>query len=382
MFVQQYKRMALLKDVYNLPFYKELGKLMAELVKGFSEKEWMQQVKKKNWEELEWKGRMQATTDLMAAFLPTDFPKAAVPYRKMVKKLIRAAEDKSFQSFPWLFLPDYLGRYGLNHEALSLDLMEETTQLITGEFGIRPFLAQNRADVLDRMKSWTQHPSHAVRRLSSEGCRPRLPWGMRIPELIENPSHTFPILEALKTDPSDWVRLSVANHLNDIAKDHPDWLLEKVMPWYDQHPQTDALLKHGVRTLLKKGHPTLLQKYQWDASAIRIDQFHLLTPKVEVGENLSFEFTVTNMRKKEIPLRMEYVVYFLRSKGDWGRKVFKISERTLAANESLLIHRKHSFRVITTRVYYPGKHRVALQMNGVEFDPLEFQLKATSGLGR
>jgi 3-methyladenine DNA glycosylase AlkC len=188
--------------------------------------------------------------------------------------------------------------------------MERVTQFISCEFAVRPFLISEEKKMLAQMLKWSKHPHAGVRRLASEGLRPRLPWGMKVPVLIENPNLILPILENLRQDPSESVRRSVANSLNDISKDHPEWVLELGRKWSNSSPETDALIKHGLRTLLKKGHPKALKHYELNSNQVTCNSFRLLTSKIKIGDRVAFEFEIEKKRRMPFYALDDMDIYF------------------------------------------------------------------------
>jgi 3-methyladenine DNA glycosylase AlkC len=230
--------------------------------------------------------------------------------------------------------------------------------------------------MMQQMLQWSLHKSHHVRRLASEGSRPRLPWAIALPELKKNPQSVLPILENLKQDGSEYVRRSVANSLNDIAKDNPDVVINIAKKWKGISSETDAIIKHGCRTLLKKGHPAILKYYQLnDKADISISGLKLKSNSVKIGEYLGFSFTLQNNEKIKQNIRLEYAVYFLLQNGDHYKKVFKISERLLQPGEKLSFEKRHSFKIVTTRKYYTGPHKLSVIVNGKELKTGKFELK-------
>ena len=256
----------------------------------------------------------------------------------------------------------------------AVDALEAITQFVSCEFAVRPFLLKFNGKMISRMKKWSKHENFKVRRLASEGSRPRLPWAMAIPYLKEDPSPILPILENLKNDPSEWVRRSVANNLNDIAKDHPDLVIRLARKWKGISKETDAIIKHGSRTLLKKGHAEILSHYGLKAEQVHVSAFKILTPKVNNGKDLVFCFQVSNGSEHKQTIRLEYGLYYLRANGQWSKKVFKISEKQVGSGVKLTIERKQSFKKITTRVFYPGKHKLSVIVNGEEKGTKMFEL--------
>jgi 3-methyladenine DNA glycosylase AlkC len=143
---------------------------------------------------------------------------------------------------------------------VSMHAQYELTRRFSSEFSIRPFLIQQQDRTLARLLEWTSDPDPHVRRLCSEGTRPRLPWAMRIPAFIKNPDYVLPILEALRNDPCLYVRRSVANHLGDIAKDHPELVFSTCARWLtDASPDAKWLIRHALRHPAKKKDPIAIR---------------------------------------------------------------------------------------------------------------------------
>jgi len=229
--------------------------------------------------------------------------------------------------------------------------------------------------MMKQMLAWSQHEHWGVRRLASEGCRPRLPWAMALPDLKKDPGPIIPILENLKNDPVRSVRLSVANNLNDIAKDNPEIVMDLAKKWYGNSKEIDWVVKHGCRTLLKQGDSIVMELFGFNsATGIIIDNFQVLTSEVQVGNSLEFTFNLLNHNNKKIKIRLEYGIYYQKANGTLARKVHKISEKEYAENSTTPITRKHSFRMVTTRKFYAGLHQVAIIINGNEFEKHNFKL--------
>ena len=220
-----------------------------------------------------------------------------------------------------------------------------------------------------------------VRRLSSEGCRPRLPWAMALPNLKENPASIIPILENLKNDTSRFVRLSVANNLNDIAKDNPETVIDLVKKWQGKSKNIDWVIKHGCRTLLKQGYAEVMEIFGFDdVKSIIIRDFKIYTPKVTIGGFLEFGFKLLNTSTRKVKIRLEYGLYYQKANGTLSKKVCRISEKEYAENSITHINRKHSFRVVTTRVLHCGLHQVSVIINGKEYEKHNFKLLDTTGI--
>ncbi|NML23819.1 DNA alkylation repair protein [Pseudoflavitalea sp. G-6-1-2] len=365
--------MADIKDVYSKEFYQRFAKIISPVVPGFDEKQFMRQVLPKNFVSMEWKERMIHTADTLATFLPESFSKAAPMLLKIQKALVDAGEET--RSFPYIFLPEMVSRAGLEHFDLSVKTMESLTQLISAEFAVRPFLLKYEGAMIKEMMAWSTHRNAAVRRLASEGSRPRLPWGLAIPFLKKDPAPILPILENLKQDPNEIVRRSVANNLNDISKDNPAVVLKIAAQWKGISAETDAIIKHGSRTLLKQGHTDILSHYGLRSAHFEVTGLKVTTPVVKMGDHLSFVFDITNKDNRKQTVRLEYGIHYLKANGTLSRKVFKISEKEMAAKAVLQVQRKQSFKLITTRVFYPGKHELSIIVNGVEMARSSFLLK-------
>ncbi|QNF32222.1 DNA alkylation repair protein [Adhaeribacter swui] len=364
----------LLKDIYSPAFYNHVAASLEKVIPGFRKPAFLELVLTDDFETKELKARMRHTTQALHVFMPAHFAEAA----ELLPAIIAQLKTDGFGAgrLEFLFLPDYIETYGLAHYESSMKALEHVTQYITGEFAIRPFLLHYYEPTLAQMLAWSRHEKYEVRRLASEGSRPRLPWAMAVPALKKDPAPVLPILENLKNDPSEIVRRSVANNLNDIAKDHPQLVLQIAAQWKGASKEVDALIKHGCRTLLKQGHPEILNHYGLSAKNIRLTSFELNTPVVHIGGNLEFVFRIKNEQTAEQLVRIEYAIYYLKQNNTHAKKVFKISERLFLPHEEVTITRRQSFRRITTRTFYPGLHRLGLILNGDEKEVKSFELSA------
>ena len=371
----------LFKNLYNKYFYLTLsqhlkGCLANSSAQRFNEQAFMGLMLCDNFEKLELKERMSHTNAVMHQFMPTDFSQAADVLIKLIESLSKA--DITEGSVEYMFLPEYLETYGIEHYQKSVEVMEQITKFTSGEFAVRPFLIKYPEKMLAQMILWSEHEHHLVRRLASEGSRPRLPWAIALQTYKKNPTDILPILHQLIDDPTEIVRRSVANNLNDIAKDNPQVVIDFVKEYIGKSEQFDRTLKHASRTLLKQACPDTLALFGYDSKGIELTDFEVITDNVNFGDYAEFCFTLKNTSTISKKIRLEYGVYFLKENGLLSKKVFKISERNLAANETHQVHRKQSFKAISTRVYYAGKHQVSIILNGKEFAPKDFVLIATS----
>ena len=189
-------------------------------------------------------------TDCLHATLPANYHAALDRLRALAPRI-----DKAFVT---LVLPDFVGCSGLDHFDASMAALKFFTPFGSSEFAIREFLRRDLKRTLGVMLQWSLDKDEHVRRLASGGCRPRLPWSFRLAALTADPTPVLPILENLKTDPGLYVRKSVANHLNDMTKTHPESVLELLRGWPLENPPTAWIARHALRTLIKSGHPAAL----------------------------------------------------------------------------------------------------------------------------
>jgi 3-methyladenine DNA glycosylase AlkC len=251
--------------------------------------------------------------------------------------------------------------------------MELYTQYSSSEFAVRPFIIKHEKRMMAQMYEWSKHENEHVRRLSSEGCRPALPWGQALNSFKKDPSPVLPVLEQLKADPSAYVRKSVANNLNDISKTHPDLVAKLASSWYGKHEHTDWIVKHGCRTLLKKGNRDVLSIFGFhDVSSIDVSGFSLDEKSVALGGEITFRFDV--LVKEATKVRLEYGIDYMKSNGKRNRKIFQISELNFAENQRKSYSKKHSLEDLSTRKHYPGQHSITLIVNGIERGTLDFEL--------
>jgi 3-methyladenine DNA glycosylase AlkC len=322
--------------------------------------------------DLEFKARAHHLCAALEATLPEDFGTAA---DIIEAALAPAGEGDDLGSLHatdaglagWVVWPlgEFVVRRGMGSPARALAALHALTQRFSAEFAVRPFIAAHPALAFDTLLRWSQDPSAHVRRLASEGSRPRLPWGMQLKDLIADPAPTLPLLRALQDDPSEYVRRSVANHLNDIAKDHPGL----VAAWIEEHlpgasKQRQALLKHASRTLVKRGDARILMAWGL-GKPLRGKATLSVSPKrVSVGDSLELAVNVRSDAASAQKLVIDYAVHHVKANGSRSAKVFKGWVLELGAREERVLAKRHSMRPITTRRYHAGGHEVDLRING------------------
>ena len=275
-------------------------------------------------------------------------------------------------------LTELVARHGLETPDLAFPALREMTIRFTAEFAVRPFLRRDPESTLSRFTDWVNDPNPHVRRLVSEGSRPLLPWGMRLPELLELPLRTLPLLEQLHRDDSDYVRLSVANHLNDITKFHPGEVIPLLKRWLKDAPGDrfqQKLARHACRSLIKAGHREALRLFGVEhPDSIEIVDFSLLADQVEMGQVLEFGLVLSNPTPLPQRAMVDYRLHFLGANGALRPKVFKWRECQIPPGKSLRIQGRHRFRKVTTRRHYPGTQHIQAQVNGRLGPVLAFKL--------
>lgn len=360
------------KEMYNRPRVAAFAKTIALHAPGFSAKAFL----KDAWpalESLEMKDRVRLLARLLRKHLPERM-ETSLPILVAAVRSERNPEGlEGFAAWP---LTQYVEDFGLSTPELALDALKELTKVMSAEFAVRPFLLQHEALTLARFRQWASHENAHVRRLVSEGTRPLLPWGQRLKRFQADPEICLPFLRQLRADPEIYVRRSVANHLNDIAKTHPDLLVRELARWQmecagDQGVQW--ILRHASRTLVKAGHGGALGLHGYHPARWRQARLQLKPGQVKLGEALALEFSATADRSGKWVI--DYAVHHRKKDGRLKPKVFKWAVRSVKAGERVALTKKHPIRRITTRVYYPGAQEVEVLVNGKSAGKKAFHLK-------
>ena len=277
--------------------------------------------------------------------------------------------------FVAIFLSDFVATYGREDFDFSLEALRRFTVFGSAEFAVRPFLVADQERALRTMHSWTADPDDRVRRLASEGSRPRLPWGQRLGSLIRDPDPTGPILEALKGDGSLFVRRSVANHLNDITKDHPDRVMGRLEQWDLERPELQWIARHACRTLIKRANPRALRLFGYGNRARLTATLTLAPRRLTLGDRLALTARLTSTSARPQRLVVDYIVHYVKANGGTSEKVFKWTSLDLPPRTTVTLEKSQVIRDFTTRRHHPGRHRVELQINGSRVAEGGFDLK-------
>lgn len=354
------------KDVYNKAFFLQFCEKVKNVYPAFDEQLFMTLLLDEGWEQRELKQRTRHISITLRATLPPSYPDAIVVLSQLV------SECKGFE---YLFFPDFIEVYGLTDWETSIEALKLFTLTSSAEFAVRPFIEQDPKRMMAIMEEWATDENEHVRRLASEGCRPRLPWAPALTMFKIDPAPIIPILELLRADDSEYVRKSVANNLNDITKDHPELVKSLGKSWLGQNSKTDWIIKHACRTLLRQADSTTLALFGFHhAPTVELKDFNLSTDQIAIGDAFTFKFTFANPTTDATKLRIEYGIDFMKANGITRRKLFKITENTYLHGEYSYI-RSHSFKQLSTRKHYAGKHRIAIVINGVEMAGIDFLLK-------
>lgn len=314
----------------------------------------------------------------LTATLPSDFHAAAdvlvasLPDAEAPRDGVAMAPFRYFPHTVWV------SQHGVEHPERALELLHALTQLFTAEWAIRTFLVSHPELTWNTLATWVSDPSPHVRRLVSEGTRTRLPWGKQVPGLFEAPQRTIEQLERLRDDPSEYVRRSVANNLNDLTKDFPDLVVATCSRWLeDAGPQRRTLVEHALRTLVKRSLPQALALLGASQAAVAVVDLGCSPATASIGDRVRITATVRSEADAEQHLVVDLGVGFIKARpGSVGRKVFKVARFDLAAGATRKVGVTISLAQHTTRKHYPGRHEVELVVNGQVVATTAFDLLA------
>jgi len=321
--------------------------------------------------------RNKLIRDTLWQYLPKDYPRAVQILVASLGPEIPDCEITGFNGFVVMSQNDFVAKYGLDYFDVSMQALYELTKRFTAEGAIRAFIQKYPDPTLQLLTQWAKDKNCHVRRLVSEGTRPRLPLAPRLPQFIKDPRPVLKLLDQLKADPELMVRRSVANNLNDIAKDNPDLVVETLKTWRQtKNKGTQWVIGHASRTLVKQGHQEALMLLGYPPKiAISLPQLQLNKPTIRMGEDLIFEFEIQSKSDEPQNLMIDYVIHHMKANGKLAPKVFKLAKKKLKAHETLQLSKKHSFRAINTRTYYAGQHLLEIQINGKVCGQIGFELK-------
>jgi 3-methyladenine DNA glycosylase AlkC len=330
--------------------------------------------------ELELTQRAWHIAEVMHEHLPQPFAAAA---RVVTESLgPEHASSDTFGMAPFRYAPHvfFVQKYGLDDFEAAMHAQYELTKRFSAESSIRAFLLKYPSEAYERLREWADDENAHVRRLVSEGTRPRLPWAPRLRAFQEDPRPVIALLELLKDDPERYVQRSVANNLNDIGKDHPELAVEVCKRWLvDASDGRTWIVRHALRSLVKKGHRGALALMGAGAEPkVAVANLRLTPASVAIGERLRFSFDLASTAPALQDLLVDYAVHFVKADGKTRPKVFKLRRLALPARESVELTGTVSFKDMTTRRHYTGAHRIELLINGVAHPLAEFEVRAPS----
>lgn len=353
---------ALLKEQINSTLLNAITERCQQYYPAFDTAAFLQEFND-DFHALELKQRISHTATSLYQTLDLPFEQACAVLKPV---------SSHFSGIPGFIFPEVVAQFGLQHLEVALDALGHFTCFSTSEFAIRPFIQRYPTQTFDQMLIWAEADNHHLRRLASEGCRPRLPWGTALKALQQDASPILPILEKLKADPSDYVRRSVANNLNDISKDQPELVLALAKSWQGHSEKTDWIIKHALRTLLKKRHNQALSLFGYQTPALQAS-LSLDSTTVQMGQQLQFQVQLQSQAPLG-KLRLEYAIDFAGKNGNSRHKVFQLLERTVL-EPTLQLQRSYRFVDMTTRKHYPGPHQLHLFINGQPYASAPFELQ-------
>lgn len=366
-----------LKEQFGPDVAERIGDMIVDVYPEFDRRRFVA-LALHRYDRLELTARARQIAHALAETLPDDRETAIGILVRSLGPPIAGAELKGMESF--LYLPHvfFVAEFGLDCFETSMTAQYELTRRFTAEFSIRAFLEHHRDATLERLRVWATDPDVHVRRLVSEGTRSRLPWAPRLRWVQEDPSEIIELLELLKDDPEEYVRRSVANNLNDIAKDHPALVVRVARRWWKRGDRNRRrLVQHGLRTLVKGADPAALAVLGYGPeSPARVSVVRCDPRDARIGGKVRMEVDVENPGRTEARALVDFRVYFVKANGATSPKVFKGAELELAPGASSTVRKTVSLKQHSTRTHYPGEHRVEVILNGQTVSGPTFRLKS------
>lgn len=346
-----------LKDMYSKAYLVRMTQVVGAVYSTFVPQQFLDACLTDDWEDLKLMERSDRITESLHQQFPTDFRKAS----KILEKLA-----PNFTGLAAVCLPNYVAKYGLDEWQISMDLLAILTQYSTGEFAIRPFLIKYPQKTQQQMLEWSTSDNTDIRRLASEGIRPRLPWGIRLKQYMFDPEPIMPILNNLLFDESEYVQKSVANNLNDISKDNPEIVIAFTQKYWHQRQTVDWVINRGLRTLFKQGRPEVLKLLGYDPTLVEQMRKIQLTPikgSLNIGDISDFHYSFTSATKDESLIYLGYRVHYVRQNKADSYKDFFIKKTSIKSGQALSGNFKVKWQQLSTRKLYPGLHQVELLIN-------------------
>lgn len=360
-------------------FGKNIPQSIAKMISGshpaFPEREFIEEVLL-DYDSLELMPRAWQIADALKKYLPHSYEQAAAILIASLGEKLERTEKMGMAPFVYLPYVFFVAKYGLDHFELSMQAQYELTQRFTAEFSIRPYLEKYPEATINQLSIWATDKNVHVRRLVSEGTRPRLPWAFRLKEFQKNPRPVLELLELLKDDPELYVRRSVANNLNDIGKDNPQILIGTARNWLiNASDERRWVIRHALRSAVKRGEQSAFELLGFGQVAnIVLDQIKIIPTKVAIGGKIEIRFFINNTSKKTQAILVDLKVHFIKSNGKPSPKVFKLKSIKLKSGEMIEMVKTISVSEMTTRKHYAGMHKVEALINGKAYFIGQFEL--------
>jgi 3-methyladenine DNA glycosylase AlkC len=355
-----------LKEIFNAERLQHIATEMTSVYPEFDAKAFLK-LAKTGLAQLSVMQRMARVSECLHAVLPLGYEASL--------EVLRALAPRLNSGFVSMCLPHYVATYGAERFELSMDALKYFTAFGSSEFAIRHFLRRDLERTLELMHDWSLDDNEHVRRLASEGCRPRLPWSFRLEQIQADPRLACDILDNLKADSSLYVRKSVANHLNDITKDHPDWVLDLLEGWSLDNKHTAWIARHALRSLIKQGNQRALAIIGAGGKPqVEIMDVQVNPPVIGLGDKITLSFALKSTIEASQRLVIDYAIDYVKANGSTSAKVFKLKALTLGGQSTERLSRGQHIKELTTRRHYAGKHAVHVLVNGERLASTAFEI--------
>jgi 3-methyladenine DNA glycosylase AlkC len=355
-----------LKEIFNAARLQHIATEMTAVYPAFNAKAFLKMAND-GLAGLSIMQRMARVSECLHAVLPLGYDESL--------GILRALAPRLNSGFVSISLPHYVAMYGAHDFEQSMDALKYFTAFGSAEFAIRYFLRRDLQRSLALMQQWSLDDNEHVRRLASEGSRPRLPWSFRLEQIQRDPTLAAGILDNLKSDASLYVRKSVANHLNDITKDHPEWVLDVIEGWSLENKHTAWIAKHALRSLIKQGNQRALAIIGASGKAeVEIIGVKVEPAVIRLGEKITLSFDVKSTVAESQRLVIDYAIDYVKANGGTSAKVFKLKALTLAGKATEQVSRGQQIKELTTRKHYVGEHAVHILVNGERLASTSFEI--------
>jgi len=360
-----------LREVFNSEVVSFISTSIKNVYSSFNSLEFENQIISKL-DVLSFKSRSDLISQMLENFLPTDFPKAASILVESIGPELPISDLSGYDGFYIMPLTRFIARHGMNYFEISMNALYEMTKRFSSEWAIRSFFREYTDQTISLMMTWTIDKNAHVRRLVSEGSRPRLPLASPLKMFQSDPKPVIALLEQLKGDPELYVRRSVANNLNDISKDNPDIVITTLIQW-NQNIDSNIqwLTRYALRWLIKQGNSDALALLGYSAPEIELVHFRVKRKNILFGEKVEFYLKIKSQSSTKQNLMIDYKLHFMKANGKHRPKVFKLSKRGIEPNETIEWTKTHSFKDLSTRKHYRGVHFIEIMINGTLFGKIE-----------